>query len=292
MCAHPIRLNVTKEVQGPTVPCGFCIECRSRYARGWAIRCVHEAQMHDQNCFGTLTYDDEHLPKYGSLRKQDFILFMKRLRKMLDGFAPPRKVRYYHVGEYGEINFRPHYHFLIFGYMPVERYSIGSKSAYPLFRSPEIERLWKFGMSAIGEVSAESAQYVAGYVMKKVDKVGRKPRYSVDPLTGDSHEIEPEYSTMSRGGKRGRGLGAYWYDQYGEEVERLESVRFKGVAVMPPRYYDEQLRARDAALFEVMKLRRLRKMFADGKDMSERKRDLMAREIIARERLHMVSRKI
>jgi len=31
------------------VPCGQCIGCKLEKSRQWAIRCVHEAEMHDEN---------------------------------------------------------------------------------------------------------------------------------------------------------------------------------------------------------------------------------------------------
>lgn len=289
MCTRPIRLDQTKEVPR-TVPCGFCIECRSRYARGWAMRCVHEASLHEQSCFGTLTYDDEHLPEHGTLVPRHFQLFMKRLRKSI----APKKVRFYHAGEYGEVNFRPHYHFLLFGYMPGELEAIPSKSAYTLFRSPELEKLWPFGLSSVGHVSFESASYVARYVMKKVDQVGRKKKWSVDPETGVAHEIEPEYSTMSRGGRHGRGLGFGWYEKYGEEVERLETVRLDGTELMPPRFYDGLFREREPVRWEIMKLRReveaLRKFRKNGR--AEMTRERMAREVIAKAKLAQLERSL
>ena len=63
-----------------TVPCGQCIGCRLEYARSWAVRCMHEASMHEENCFVTLTYDDDKLPSGGSLKKKDCQDFVKRLR--------------------------------------------------------------------------------------------------------------------------------------------------------------------------------------------------------------------
>lgn len=54
------------------LPCGGCIGCRLERAQAWAVRCVHEAQMHEANCFITLTYDDEHLPAGGTLRHRIF----------------------------------------------------------------------------------------------------------------------------------------------------------------------------------------------------------------------------
>jgi hypothetical protein len=46
------------------------------------LRCYHESQLYPQNCFITLTFDNEHLNVDGSLVKRDYVLFMKRLRKM------------------------------------------------------------------------------------------------------------------------------------------------------------------------------------------------------------------
>ena len=63
------------------LPCGQCIGCRLERSRQWAIRCVHEASLYKDNCFLTLTYDDEHLPEDGSLNVRDVQLFLKKLRK-------------------------------------------------------------------------------------------------------------------------------------------------------------------------------------------------------------------
>lgn len=276
MCVKPIYVRARNVV----APCGFCFLCRQKYRGMWAVRCMHEAAMHDENVFGTLTYRDEYLPRNGSLRKKHFQDFMKRLRVSIE----PKKVRYYHAGEYGEVNFRPHYHFLLFGHSFDHHEPVPSPGGNPLYRSLELEALWPFGMCPVGEVSYESAAYVAGYVMKKVDQVGRKKKYSLGE-DGELHEIEPEYSTMSRGGE-GRGIGFSWWAKYGEEVERLESVRVMDREVAPPRYYDALLRERSDAAYEVMKLRRERKF---GRYVCDNER--MARELIARARLELASRR-
>ena len=63
------------------IACGQCQECRLQKARDWAMRCNHEAAMHQDNCFVTLTYDDVNLPKYGSLEPDHLSTFMKDLRE-------------------------------------------------------------------------------------------------------------------------------------------------------------------------------------------------------------------
>ena len=80
------------------IPCGQCIGCRLDRSRDWATRCVHEASLHENNSFITLTYNNENLPEDRSLHKKDFQDFMKRLRKKFHN----KKIRYYHCGEYGE----------------------------------------------------------------------------------------------------------------------------------------------------------------------------------------------
>lgn len=93
------------------VPCGKCKGCRLEYSRQWAIRCVHEAQMHDDNAFITLTYSQENIPKDRSIHKEELQKFFKRLRKNTNV-----KLRYFACGEYGKQKNRPHYHAIIFGY--------------------------------------------------------------------------------------------------------------------------------------------------------------------------------
>lgn len=52
------------------LPCGKCIGCLLERSRQWAVRCIHEASLHNQNCFLTLTYDDYHLLwRFSSARK-------------------------------------------------------------------------------------------------------------------------------------------------------------------------------------------------------------------------------
>src|SRR6187549_2683574 len=61
------------------LPCGHCIGCRLERSRQWAVRCMHEAQLHDVSSFVTLTYDDSHLPYHGSLDYTHFQKFIDRL---------------------------------------------------------------------------------------------------------------------------------------------------------------------------------------------------------------------
>ena len=97
-----------------TIKCGRCIGCRLDRSKEWAVRCVHEQQMHEQSCFVTLTYKDTelvHTPDgHPTLFHEHFQLFMKRLRKKFGD-----NISYFMSGEYGDETFRPHYHAILFG---------------------------------------------------------------------------------------------------------------------------------------------------------------------------------
>lgn len=205
------------------VPCGHCIGCRLDRSREWAMRCVHEASLYDNNCFITLTYDDEHLPEDRSLHKRDFQLFMKRLRKRF----PDERIRYYHCGEYGSKNLRPHYHSLLFNFDFPDKRIWSQRLGNTLWRSMILEDLWPCGFSTIGEVSFESAAYVARYIMKK----------QLGPEAEAFYKgRQPEYTTMSR--KPGIGFG--WISNNFSDVYPQDRVILRGGRSMrPARYYDK-----------------------------------------------------
>jgi len=225
------------------LPCGQCIGCRLEKSRQWAMRCMHEAQLHEHNCFLTLTYDDTHLPSDGSLHHKDFQLFIKRLRKKLGN----TRIRYYMVGEYGESFGRPHFHACIFGYdfhdkKLWKRTSAGSM----LYRSEELETIWTLGYSSIGDVNFESAAYAARYIVSKQTGKDVDPNHYhyCDLKTGELVKLTPEYNKMSlrpMSGKKGDpgGIGAEWYKKYKTDVYPHDYVVVRGKKMRPPKYYDQ-----------------------------------------------------
>lgn len=140
---------------------------------------VYEAQQHPASCFVTLTYDEAHLPALRSVVPRDLSLFIKRLRKAVE----PRRFRYFAVGEYGDESARPHYHAILFGLGPNDR--------------EVIDRAWQGqGLTATFEFNEYTAQYTAGYTVKKLTKKD-------DPRLGGRH---PEFARMSN--RPGIGAGA------------------------------------------------------------------------------------
>jgi hypothetical protein len=235
-----------------TIPCGSCIGCRFEKSRQWALRCVHEASLHDDNCFITLTYNNENLPTDHSLDKTHFQKFMKRLRKKFTG----QTIRFYHCGEYGEKNNRPHYHACIFGMdFPDKVLHTTTKNGDKLYRSKLLTQIWGKGeQNYIGELNFKTAAYTARYIMKKIngDKADEHYRFT-DEKTGEQHQIIPEYTTMSRR----PGIAANWYKNFKTDVYPSDEVIIKGIPMQPPKYYDSILEKENPFLYDDIKHDRL-----------------------------------
>lgn len=219
------------------IPCGQCVGCRMTKADEWATRLWHENQTHDASTFVTLTFSDEHLPADGSIRVRDIQLFIKRLRKHL-GHG---RVRYFACGEYGDDNLRPHYHAILYGFDFEDRYPWRkSQSGHVCYRSPTLERLWPFGHCEIGTVTRESLGYVARYVLKKVTGQPAADHYKrVNQVTGEIHQVQPEFITMSTR----PGIGAAWYTRFKGDAFPSDFVIVDGEKKPIPRYYDKKLKA-------------------------------------------------
>lgn len=114
-----------------------------------------EAVAAKESCFLTLTYDKEHLPESGSLVPEHLQKFLKRLRRELE----PRRIRFFAVGEYGERTLRPHYHLALFG--------VDLGSHVGLDRMVKL-KAWDLGNAHVGSLTVQSAQYIGGYVLKKL----------------------------------------------------------------------------------------------------------------------------
>lgn len=148
-----------------------------------------ESYKHRSNCFATITYNKEHMPKGDTLVPSDAQDFLKRLRQTVS----PLKIRYYMVGEYGDETQRPHYHFAFFG---LDSLLAGGDDG----RTGAIQHAWtlkkeSLGYSFVGELNEKSIYYVAGYVTKKMScsddrrLYGRHPefqRMSLRPGIGAS----------------------------------------------------------------------------------------------------------
>lgn len=233
------------------IPCGQCIGCRLERSRQWALRCVHEASLYNNNCFLTLTYNNENLPADKSLNVKHFQDFMKRLRKAYS----PKKIRFFHCGEYGAKNQRPHYHAIIFNHDFDDKILFRNSNGVQLYTSSSLDKLWPFGFSTIGSVTFESAAYVARYITKKVTGELATEHYKlVDTSTGEIHNLKPEYITMSRR----PGVGREWYDKYKTDVYPKDFTTLRGIKLKPPKFYDNILEKEHEEEYLQVKKKRIR----------------------------------
>jgi hypothetical protein len=183
MCLNPIRASFTytldnqgrvqREAGRPTLdpegelclPCGKCDECIKKRAIEWAQRAKHEISTHTDNCFITLTYDNDSRPD--RINKDDFKKFIKRLRKK---YKLENKMRYMVSYEYGTKTNLPHMHAILFGFnfqnQKIHKYHNGN----PLFTSKDLEKLWPYGFHSIAEANEKTAYYIASYALKGNNK--------------------------------------------------------------------------------------------------------------------------
>lgn len=209
------------------LPCGKCIDCRMAHAREKSIRCVHEAQMHEQNCFITLTYNDENLPPGSRLIYRDWQLFMKRLRKSLHN----QSVGFMVTGEYGEKNKRPHWHAILFGWRPDDLVLCKkNETGDPLYSSATLEALWAKNDSDtvpnyVGDVTLKSAGYVARYSLKKLVH-GYDQNHNYHPI----HKMSSKHA-----------IGKKWLEKHWPDIFNYGECRVDGVSMPVPRYYEKWL---------------------------------------------------
>lgn len=189
--------------------------------------------MHDENCFITLTYNDDKIPEGETLEYRDYQLFMKSLRKKLR-----TPVRFFMCGEYGSQTRRPHYHAILFGHaFREDRYPWKKSNTSQLWRSPTLEQLWTHGDSNIGEVTFESAAYVARYVVDKITGTEAPNHYgNTDPGTGEITFRLPEFCHMSLK----PGIGSTWFNKYRSDVKDGKVV-VRGHESNIPKYYKRKL---------------------------------------------------
>lgn len=310
------------------IPCRKCIQCRLDYSKRWALRCMLEFQSFDSiGCFITLTYDNEHLPSYDLADcSKDFQLFMKRFRKRFKGKKPvvdkltgeiKYPIRYFHCGEYGTLNGRPHHHAIIFNFDFIfpkgsefaNRKKGKKRNGYDVFYSKELLKLWSKRIWT-GEYEDIECKYFDKKSNTLRTKKYKRKVYEYEPLGkveigtvtfkscsyvaryitkkvyGDEAELhyngrKPDYITMSRA----PGIGAYWFDEYYADIYKKDCYKFEGYRYKPPPFFDKLFEKIHPDVYEQIKDYRkaMAKELAERVEPSERFRELNAREYIVTE---------
>lgn len=203
------------------------------------MRLQHELKKHDgKGMFITLSYDDKHLPLFGSLIKSHLQKFFKRFRKEI----APVKIKYYACGEYGSRQSeeyyqakynrafgRPHYHAILLGVSNLsDSHCESVMYSWPFCDWNEIIKD-QGSEKVFGTVTQDSIRYVADYIFKK---------YS----NKDTHKMykrygycNPEFQLVSQG------IGKDYLQDDKERIKETGKVHYRGKAVSLPRYYLDKI---------------------------------------------------
>lgn len=302
-CYKPLKANIGPD--GPTfkptesfgsawtieLPCGRCVGCLLERAKEWALRCVHEAQMHgNNNSFITLTYHPDHLPADHGLQKIHFQKFIRALRK-----GTKQKIRYFMCGEYGEPteknNYiaRPHYHAILFGCSFADKYLWRVENGNRIYRSPTLERYWKRGASEIGSVSYASAGYVARYCLKKQHGETGKREYAViDQQTGELKDEQRQHPYIAMSLKPG--IGETWFKKYKTDLFPHDyAITPDGRKTPVPKYYRKLLEREDPELADQLRQARIEKAKDNPDNSAER---LATREFCQQQKAARLTRSL
>lgn len=264
------------------LPCGKCVGCLCRRVADWALRCVYESAFWDRSSFLTLTYRTPELPANRSLLKEDHQKFFKRLRQVLKRECGVGPIRYYMCGEYGPKRGRPHYHVVLFGWDFPDRVEVPNNPGArdPVFTSPLLDRVWGKGNVIIGDVTEESAAYVARYTMKKLRGQLGKEFYAA------RKQVAP-YTACSKGIGR-RHFERYRRDHYPSD----EAVTSDGRKRPVPRYFDKLLESVDAELLAEVKHARVVRSCAEARLADQTPERLRVREECLRAKLGLLMRNL
>ncbi len=239
--------------------------------------------LHTDNSFITLTFNDQNLPDDHSLDIVVFQKFMKRLRKKIS----PTLIRFYACGEYGENFGRPHYHACIFGFSFPDKTPWKETNGVPLYRSALLEDVWPYGYSSIGNVTFQSAAYVARYIVKKITGKKAQDHYEwINPSTGEVIDLKPEYTNMSRR----PGIGSSFLDKFLSDVYPEDFVVINNKKMKPPKFYDARYEL--LSPLEHQKMKRKRKKNGAKHEMDNTPARLLVRETVQNSKLKHLPRNL
>lgn len=262
---------------------------------------MHQAQLHQDNAFITLTWSPEKLIT-PSLRHRDWQLFMKRLRKYVSQSSKPNaiglrpgnqvkpdlKISYYMAGEYGSNHRRPHFHACLFGYdFQDKKYWRSTANKSKLYTSATLDQLWGNGFTSTGAVTFESAAYIARYIIAKKTGPGAARYYEhIDEETGEITDLLPEYNRMSLR----PAIGKSWYEKYKTDSYPEGQILIRQHKSKTPKYYDKLWKKEEPQKYEEMKIQRELQALEYRNDNTPAR--LKAKETVTQAKINQLLRKL
>lgn len=170
--SHPFPYYGDSERYFINVPCGKCIECSDAKRNDLFVRAsfeYHNLIRHNGVAyFVTLTYHNKCLPRFmhrPCFNRSDVTNFLRRLRarhyKFCKSFGHKYDgLRYFVTSEYGHETHRPHYHMVLFSYIPINNYLI------PYL----VKSTWHFGIVNVQSLESNvGIHYVSKYAGKDIN---------------------------------------------------------------------------------------------------------------------------
>lgn len=264
-CNTPVLIKVPGAGYQYTA-CGYCQGCRITRLSHLEFRIRQEQRKNLFAGFGsafvTYTYDDEHLPQNGCVKK-DMQDFHKRLRENLrrDKVNYNSKFKYFMVSEYGSETFRPHYHGIYLGIdFSLESY----------FR-----KNWPFGFINCGPVMPGGIRYVIKYLEKCRPRKDEKEIYL-------QFGINPPFTLYSKG------LGLDWFIQNQFDIQKKGGYYNKGRLIVPPPYIRRKLGIviKPDIIREKQNKANAQKLGISRERYEQQQKILREQSLIARARMH------
>ncbi|AXH73312.1 MAG: replication initiator protein [Microviridae sp.] len=231
-CIRPMPMTVNGE--RIHVPCNHCNFCLQNRRNEWAYRLTYELKRSQSAKFLTITYNEEHVPKYKDLpvldkshltllfktikQKQKRLLVIQGKQQKLSQVKKNElydkwKIKYYAVGEYGTQFERPHYHAIVYNLNP---FILGKLN---------IDALWNKGNIHYGDANEKTISYTAKYLIDAQEEEWQK-KFRPKP-----------FAIMSKG------LGENYIEARKEwHTKDLKFyVNKQGDKVRMPRYYKDRI---------------------------------------------------
>lgn len=181
------------------------------------MRCVLHASLYDDNCFLTLTYDEE---KNGYINQRIYSHiqdFKKNLRRYCD-YHFQKRIQIFNVHEYGR-NGKKHWHLVVFNHDFEDKILHTIKNGHSLYRSDVLSEKWKYGFHTIGNVTLASAMYQSQYMQKDLQY---------------GHRNSPRQCHSKHSG-----IGRDYFLQNYRQILTLGYVPFAGRKIPIPRYFEK-----------------------------------------------------
>lgn len=269
---------------GKMLKCGKCIECKLQHAKMWGARAAMEIKTSpNNNWFITLTYADKYLTynkwNLPTINENDLTIFIKKLRKKYG-----EGIKYLAGSEYGSRKQRPHFHIIFFNLKLNDLIETGTNNNLnqKYYISKDIDKLWGKGLHIIGQVTYNSANYVARYTLKKQSKIDY-----------EKLNIAPEKLRMSKG------IGEKYYEKnkdnifkYGIKIKAGEKL----IETPIPRYFlkkavkegkeelvetwkNEIIKKQNLRMEQLTKKRNYTKILIDNRTILEQKTKTLKRNL-------------